>query len=60
MAEEQGDLVDGNPCEQHLDRKRIPEHVRMAAFERPIGLGNVGQLEETPIASLPIGHRALR
>jgi len=58
MAEEQGSLVDGNPCEQHLDRKRIPEHV--AAFERPIRLGNVGQLEETPIASLPIGHRALR
>jgi len=42
VAEQQGDLVDRNPGQQHLDRERIPEHVRMAALQGTVGARDVG------------------
>ena len=49
---------DGNARQQHLDRKGVAKHVRMATFEFAIGRSDVRELEQTAVASLPVGHRA--
>jgi len=60
MAEQEGDLIDRNARQQHLDRKSIPEHVGMTAFRRSVGLRHIDQFEEAAVAALPIGDRTLR
>src|SRR5580704_4255095 len=58
VAKQERNLIDGNARQQHLDRKGVAEHVRVAALDLAVRSPDISQLEKTTIASLPIGDRA--
>ena len=58
MSQERRDLVYGNTREQILDHKGVPEHMGMATLSLAIELSDAGQLEQSAIAALPVGHYA--
>ena len=55
MAEEYGDLVDGNSGEQHLDGEGVAEHVAVGALGCAVRLAQIGEREEAAVAALPVG-----
>ena len=55
VAEEDGDLVDGDAGEQHLNREGIAEHMAMGALGCAVRLAQIGDREETAVAALPVG-----
>jgi len=59
VSKKQRNLVDGHTCKQHLNGEGIPEHVGMTPLLLAVGLLDIGELEETTIASLPVCHGAL-
>ena len=58
MAKQEGHLIDRNPGQQHLDGKRVAKHVGVASLSLAIGCSDIRHIEETAVASLPIGDSA--
>ena len=59
VAEEDGDLVDGDAGEQHLDREGIAEHMAVGALGCSVRLAQIGDREEAAVAALPVGYEGL-
>ncbi len=60
MTQQHGYLIDGNAGEQHLDGERISQHVREAAFRRPVRPFQPRKFEESSETSWPVSHSTLR
>jgi hypothetical protein len=59
MAQQHGDLINRNSCQEHFDRECIPQHVGEAAFGGTVRVLQRCELEEPTEAPLPVGYRTL-
>ena len=59
VAEEDGDLIDGDSGQQHFDGEGVAEHVAVGALGRAVRLVQVGYSKKTPVGALPIGDEGL-
>ena len=59
VAEQDGDLIDGDSGQQHFDGEGVAEHVAVGALGSAVRLVQVGYSKETPVGSLPVGDVGL-
>src|SRR5580698_5676490 len=56
MAEQERNLIDGYSGEQHLHSECVAKHMGMASLSLAVCSSDIRGLEQTAIATLPIGN----
>ena len=59
VAEQDGDLIDGDSGQQHFDSKGVAEHVAVCALRRAVRLVQIGYSKKSPVGPLPVGDVGL-
>jgi deoxyinosine 3'endonuclease (endonuclease V) len=59
VAKQDRNLVNGHSGKQHLDGEGVTKHMAMGALRGAIGIAQIGDLEETAVAALPVGDKGL-